>query len=77
MPPKARSPKIAADLPLHLCDDHVLTEPQVCVLVGFSPDTLHRLHRNGEGPVRTQLSERRHGYRLGEIRRWLDQRSVA
>jgi predicted DNA-binding transcriptional regulator AlpA len=77
MPPKAKAPKIVAEMPPHLCEDHVLTEPQALVLLGFSADTLHRLHRKGEGPRRVQLSERRHGYRLGDIRHWLDQRSAA
>jgi predicted DNA-binding transcriptional regulator AlpA len=77
MPPKAKAPKIVAEMPPHLCEDHVLTEPQVCELIGFSADTLHRLHRRGEGPVRVQLSTRRHGYTLREVRRWLDARSAA
>jgi predicted DNA-binding transcriptional regulator AlpA len=77
MPPKPKSPKIVAEMPPHLCDDQVLTEPQVCVLVGFSQDTLQRLRQRGEGPRRVQISDRRHGYTLREVRRWLDARSVA
>lgn len=77
MPPKPKFPKTPAALPVDLHDDHVLTEPQALALIGFSADTLHRLHRNGEGPKRVQLSERRHGYTLREVRRWLDKRSAA
>jgi predicted DNA-binding transcriptional regulator AlpA len=62
---------IPADLPDHA----VLSKPQVCSLIGLSEDTLHRLHRNGDGPERIQLSARRVGYSVGAIRSWLQKRS--
>jgi predicted DNA-binding transcriptional regulator AlpA len=55
----------------------VLTDKQVCELVGISQDTLWRLERKGDAPPRVQLSARRHGRRLADVRRWLAERTVA
>jgi predicted DNA-binding transcriptional regulator AlpA len=54
----------------------VLTDKQVCELVGISVDTLWRLERKGDAPPRIQLSARRHGRRLADVRRWLAERTV-
>jgi predicted DNA-binding transcriptional regulator AlpA len=54
----------------------VLTDKQVCELVGISQDTLWRLERKGDAPPRVQLSARRHGRRLADVRRWLAERTV-
>jgi predicted DNA-binding transcriptional regulator AlpA len=62
-------------IPPDLPDHAVLSKPQVCSLLGLSEDTLHRLHRNGDGPERLQLSPRRVGYTVGSVRRWLQERS--
>jgi hypothetical protein len=43
----------------------ILTDREVCELVGISVDTLWRLERRGDAPPRVQLSARRHGRRLG------------
>lgn len=55
----------------------VLTDKQVCELVGISEDTLRRLDRQDDAPRRIQLSPRRHGRQLGDVRRWLAARTVA
>ena len=62
-------------LPVYLPDDSVLTESQTSELTGLSDDTLKRLHQRGEGPPRVQLSTRRHGYALRDIRRWLESKT--
>jgi predicted DNA-binding transcriptional regulator AlpA len=54
----------------------VLTDKQLCELVGISLDTLVRLERQGDAPPRVQLSPRRHGRRLADVRRWLAERTV-
>jgi predicted DNA-binding transcriptional regulator AlpA len=54
----------------------VLTDKQVCELIGISTDTLWRLERKGDAPPRIQLSPRRHGRRLADVRRWLAERTV-
>jgi len=54
----------------------ILTDKQVCELVGISQDTLWRLERKGDAPPRVQLSTRRHGRRLADVRRWLAERTV-
>jgi predicted DNA-binding transcriptional regulator AlpA len=64
---------IPADLPDHA----VLNKPQVCSLINLSEDTLARLHQNGEGPARVQLSARRVGYTVGAVREWLQKRASA
>jgi predicted DNA-binding transcriptional regulator AlpA len=61
---------------LDLPPEAVLTDKQVCELVGISQDTLWRLERKGDAPPRIQLSARRHGRRLADVRRWLAERTV-
>ena len=55
----------------------ILTDKQVCELLQISPDTLWRLERKGDAPARVQLSPRRHGRRLADVRRWLAERTTA
>ena len=43
-------------------------------LCGLSMDTWHRMEARGETPPITRLSERRVGYRLQDLREWLDAR---
>jgi predicted DNA-binding transcriptional regulator AlpA len=59
----------------NLPDQAVLSKTQTCALTNLSEDTLNRLHRRGEGPVRVQLSPRRVGYTVGAVRSWLEKRS--
>jgi predicted DNA-binding transcriptional regulator AlpA len=54
----------------------ILTDREVSELVGISVDTLSRLERKGDAPPRVQLSARRHGRRLADVRRWLAERTV-
>jgi predicted DNA-binding transcriptional regulator AlpA len=56
-----------SDLP----DRVVVTKAQLCEITSLSDDTLDRMHKRGEGPPRVQLSARRVGYRMSEIRKWL------
>lgn len=55
-----------------LTDDMVIPKQQAAELMNLSPFTLHRLYRRGEGPKRIQLSTRRVGYRVRDIRAWLE-----
>lgn len=57
-------------------DHAVMTQAQFCALASISEDTLRRLHKNGEGPPRVQLSKRRFGYMVGPSKDWLKQRIV-
>ena len=43
--------------------ERVRSKRQVCDLLGISPSTLTRLEASGEFPPRTQISERRYGWR--------------
>jgi predicted DNA-binding transcriptional regulator AlpA len=56
--------------------DRVLSELEAADLLGISHDTLRRMHQRGEGPRRLKISERRVGYRVSDIHRWLDQREM-
>jgi predicted DNA-binding transcriptional regulator AlpA len=58
-----------------LPDYAVLTKPQAITATSLSRFTLDRLHREGSGPPRVQLSTRRVGYPVGGLREWLKQRS--
>ena len=62
---------ITDDLP----DYHVLSQAETSRVTNLSGDTLERLHRQGQGPPRVQLSPRRIGYTIGAIRAWLQERS--
>jgi predicted DNA-binding transcriptional regulator AlpA len=62
-------------VPANLPDHAVLTKAQTCALTNLSEDTLARLHRNGDGPERVQLSPRRVGYTVAAVRGWLQKRS--
>jgi predicted DNA-binding transcriptional regulator AlpA len=54
----------------------VVDEPTAIRIVGVSPRTWDRMRARGETPPFTQLSERRIGYRLLDIKEWLDARRV-
>jgi predicted DNA-binding transcriptional regulator AlpA len=54
----------------------VVDEPTAVKLAGLSPRTWDRMRARGETPPITQLSERRIGYRIFDLRMWLDARRV-
>jgi len=53
-----------------LDDDKVLTFAEWCKLNRIGQRTGRRIIRSGNGPVVTQLSERRIGITVGNNRRW-------
>jgi predicted DNA-binding transcriptional regulator AlpA len=55
----------------------VVDEPTAIMLTGVSPRTWDRMRARGETPPITKLSERRIGYRLIDLKDWLDARRVA
>jgi hypothetical protein len=52
----------------------VVDEPTAIKTVGVCPNTWEKLKRLGEGPPVTRLSERRLGYRIIDLEKWLDGR---
>jgi predicted DNA-binding transcriptional regulator AlpA len=54
----------------------VVDEPTAILLTGVSPRTWDRMRARGETPPITKLSERRIGYRLVDLKAWLDARRV-
>ena len=58
-----------------LNDDQVLTFAEWCKLNGISKRTGGRIIRSGNGPVVTQLSDRRIGITVGNNRRWQEARA--
>ena len=54
----------------------VVDEPTAIGLVGLSRDTWDRLRARGEAPPVTKISERRIGYRLIDLKVWLDARRI-
>ena len=54
----------------------VLTKKETLHATGLSEDTWDRLKERGETPPETQLSERRFGYRLIDVKEWLDRRRI-
>jgi predicted DNA-binding transcriptional regulator AlpA len=55
----------------------VVDELTASKLAGLSPRTWDRLRARGETPPITRISERRIGYRLIDLKAWLDARRVA
>jgi predicted DNA-binding transcriptional regulator AlpA len=52
----------------------VLSEPQTYRAIGVSDRTWERLKAIGDVPLKTRLSEGRVGYRVSDIKAWLDRR---
>jgi predicted DNA-binding transcriptional regulator AlpA len=52
----------------------VLTRHQTIEAVGVSGKTWERLEAVGDTPPKTRLSEGRIGYRVSDIKAWLDKR---
>lgn len=55
-------------------DWRVITRDEAADMLGISTLRLDRLHFEGAGPPRIRLSERRVGYRVSDLRAWLDSR---
>jgi predicted DNA-binding transcriptional regulator AlpA len=53
-------------------EDRVIAEHAAAAMIGISLPTLRRRVRAGDGPPVIRLSERRIGYRLRDLRKWLD-----
>src|SRR5258707_909005 len=58
-------------------DLRVLTIPQAAEISGMSKWTLERLIKAGKGPIITQISDRRKGITVGNLRRWQKSRERA
>jgi predicted DNA-binding transcriptional regulator AlpA len=52
----------------------VLSEPELLQVLGLSERTFERMKQRGDAPPKTQLSERRVGYRVCDVKEWLDRR---
>ena len=72
--PKRRKRSLPPPLSM-LLDEQVLTFAEWCRLNRFSPRQGRRILRGGDGPVVTQLSERRIGVSVGNNRRWQESRA--
>ena len=55
----------------------ILTKKEVCALVPYTPQHIHRLERAGRFPRRLQLGPNRVGWRLVDIERWINERAPA
>ena len=60
-----------------LNDIRVLTETELCRTLGISNKTFERMRYRGDVPPKTQLSDRRIGYRVSDVEEWLDRRRQA
>jgi len=54
----------------------VIDEQTAIMLTGVSPRTWDRMRARGETPPITKISERRIGYRVIDLKAWLDARRV-
>ena len=55
----------------------ILTETELCRTLGISNKTFERMRYRGDVPPKTQLSDRRVGYRVCDVEKWLDRRRQA
>jgi hypothetical protein len=60
-----------------LDDQRVMTIAQWCEVCGFSLDTGRRLIKSGQGPMVTQISDRRIGITVANNRKWQKSRERA
>jgi predicted DNA-binding transcriptional regulator AlpA len=56
--------------------DRLITERATAEILGISRDTLRRLNRRGEGPLRRKISPRRVGYKVSEVEAYRDGRPL-
>jgi predicted DNA-binding transcriptional regulator AlpA len=54
----------------------VLSRPEVIALLNISKVTFDRLEQKGGGPRKVRLSPRRIGYRVCDVKAWLDSRAA-
>jgi predicted DNA-binding transcriptional regulator AlpA len=54
----------------------VLGRDKVIALLGISKMTFDRIEQRGDGPRRVRLSSRRIGYRVSDVKAWLDSRAA-
>jgi prophage regulatory protein len=54
----------------------ILTKKEVCALVPYTPQHIHRLEKAGRFPKRLQLGPNRVGWRLTDIERWINERAA-
>jgi predicted DNA-binding transcriptional regulator AlpA len=55
--------------------DRVATEREAAIFTSLSRLTLQRYRRSGTGPTFIRLGARRIGYRLSDLRAWMDERA--
>jgi predicted DNA-binding transcriptional regulator AlpA len=52
----------------------VLSRPETLRVLGVSDRTFDRIEYAGDGPPKTRLSTGRIGYRVSDLKAWLDRR---
>lgn len=57
--------------------DCIISKKEAAELLDISVDTLDRMTARGEGPKRVQLSARRVGFQMRELRQWIERRAEA
>ena len=60
--------KLSADT---LDDLRVIPEPEAIELINVSPMTWARMRLRGETPPLVQISKRRIGYRVSDLKKWI------
>lgn len=54
----------------------VVSEKQAAIMVGLGTRTLQKKRLDGTGPAFVQLTERRIGYAIADLQRWISSRSM-
>jgi predicted DNA-binding transcriptional regulator AlpA len=66
-----------AAVPFDTAPDPILSPQQTAEYIGLTIPTLQRQRTDGTGPRFLKLGARKVGYRLSDIRSWLDERVAA
>jgi predicted DNA-binding transcriptional regulator AlpA len=70
--PAATSPPDLTRLP----EFAVVGRELASVILGISLETLKRMEARGQGPKRIKVSQKRTGYRLSDLRLWVESRTT-
>ena len=72
--PATARPSMPENSEPELADDTIIQAPEVLRRTGMSLSSLYRMRSAGCFPAGIQVSERRVGWKAGEVRDWIEKR---
>jgi predicted DNA-binding transcriptional regulator AlpA len=62
---------------IHAEPDRLVTTQEAAIFCGFSCSHWRTMWKSGKAPQPLKLSERKYGWRLSDLRRWIDSKAAA